>query len=105
MLSLFLTLLILISVGGAVSIVGAVSRVTPGQVSKSTAMTESCPFVGDAQTYVYHYAGCYRATIIKSENGVCFNSPPTHRPLVIDHADTVSQSVDSPSDDGFVFKK
>jgi hypothetical protein len=35
-LSLFLTLLILISVGGAVSIVGAASHVTPGQVSKPT---------------------------------------------------------------------
>ncbi len=35
-LSLFLTLLILISIGGAVSIVGATSHVTPGQVSKST---------------------------------------------------------------------
>jgi hypothetical protein len=36
MLSLFLTLIILISVDGAVSIVGAASHVTPGQVSKST---------------------------------------------------------------------
>jgi len=36
MLSLFLTLLILISIGGAVSIVGAASHVTPGQVSKPT---------------------------------------------------------------------
>ena len=36
MLSLFLTLLILISVGGAVSIVGAASHVNPRQVSKPT---------------------------------------------------------------------
>lgn len=36
MLSLFLTLLILMSVGGVVSIVGAASHVTPGQVSKPT---------------------------------------------------------------------
>ncbi|HXY87784.1 MAG TPA: hypothetical protein VEG44_05035 [Candidatus Acidoferrales bacterium] len=35
-LSLFLTLLTLISVGGAVSIVGAASHVTPGQVLKPT---------------------------------------------------------------------
>jgi len=36
MLSLFLTLLILISGGGAIGIVGAASHVTPGQVSKTT---------------------------------------------------------------------
>ncbi|MGB8311307.1 MAG: hypothetical protein WCE81_05525 [Halobacteriota archaeon] len=36
MVSLFLTLFILISVGGAVSVVGAASHVTPGQVSKPT---------------------------------------------------------------------
>jgi hypothetical protein len=35
-LSLFLTLLTLISIGGAVSIVGAASHATPGQVSKPT---------------------------------------------------------------------
>ncbi len=36
MLSLFVMLLILISAGGAVSVVGAASHVTPGQVSKPT---------------------------------------------------------------------
>ena len=39
MLSLFLTLLLLISVGGAVSIVGAASHVTRGQASKPTLTT------------------------------------------------------------------
>ena len=38
-LSLFLTLLILISVGGAVSIVGAASHVAPGQISQTTMAT------------------------------------------------------------------
>ena len=37
--SLFLTLLILISAGGAVSIVGAASQVAPGQVSQTTMAT------------------------------------------------------------------
>jgi len=75
MLSLFLTLLILITVGGAVSVVGAASHVIPGQISKPTVTAASCPFVGNAQTHVYHYAGCYWATIIKPENRVCFNTP------------------------------
>ena len=45
MLSLFLTLLILISVDGVVSIVGATSHVTPGQVSKSTLTPTSVSMV------------------------------------------------------------
>jgi len=48
--SLFLTLLILISLGGAVSIVGAASHVTPAQVTKSTFKADSCPFVGNPHT-------------------------------------------------------
>jgi hypothetical protein len=73
-LTLFLTFLILLSVGGIVIIVGAASHVTPGQTSKLTVQAESCPFVGDAKTHVYHYASCYWATIIKPENRVCFNT-------------------------------
>jgi len=38
-LTLFLTLLLLIPLGGVVSIVGAASHVTPGQVSKPTLTT------------------------------------------------------------------
>ena len=74
-LSLFLTLLILISIGGVAGVVGAASHVTPGQVSKLTVKAQSCPYVGDAHTHVYHYAGCYWANIIKPENVVCFNTP------------------------------
>ena len=93
MLSLFLTLLILITVGGAVSVVGAASHVIIGQVSKPTVTAASCPFVGNAQTHVYHYAGCYWATIIKPKIECVLTPRAIHRPLVTDHANTVSQSV------------
>ncbi len=76
MLSLFLTLLILITVGGTVSIVGAASHVTSGQVLKPTVKADSCPFVGNKHTYVYHYANCsHWKKEINYENGVCFNNP------------------------------
>jgi len=75
MLTLFLTLLILISVGGVVSIVGAASHVTPAQGAKPAVKEQSCPYVGDSNTLVYHYAGCYWASLIKPEHKVCFSSP------------------------------
>jgi len=57
-LTLFLTLIILISIGGAVSIVGAESHVHPGQVSESPVLAAaSYPVTGDAQTSVDHYEG------------------------------------------------
>jgi hypothetical protein len=71
----FLTLLIVISIGGAVSMVGAASHVNPGQASKPTVKAQSCPYIGNARTHVYHYAGCYWASIIKPEKVVCYNSP------------------------------
>jgi len=74
-LTLFLTLILLVSIGGAVSIVGAASHVTPSQVTKSTIKEQSCPYVGNSNTGVYHYASCYWATIIKPNHVVCFNSP------------------------------
>ncbi|MGB8312173.1 MAG: Ada metal-binding domain-containing protein [Halobacteriota archaeon] len=74
-LTLFLTLVLLISVGGVVSIVGVASHVTPGQVAKTTVKAQSCPYVGNSNTGVYHYANCYWATIMKPEHRVCFNSP------------------------------
>ncbi len=75
MLSLFLTLLILISIGGAVSMVGAASHVTLGGISKSTVKKESCPYVGCKCNHIYHYADCYWASLINPERRVCFNSP------------------------------
>ena len=75
MLSLFLTLLALISVGGAVSIVGAASHVTSAHTSNLTVKAESCPFVGCKCSGTYHYADCYWASIIKPEKRVCFNNP------------------------------
>ncbi len=74
MLSLFLTVIILISVGGVVSIVGATSHVNPAQASKPTVKTDTCNFIGDARTHVYHYPWCWDAKHIKPENIVCFNS-------------------------------
>jgi hypothetical protein len=74
-LTLFLTLLILMSVGGVISIVGATSHVTPAQISKPTVRAASCPFVGCKCSNTYHYAYCYQAVLIKPENMVCFNSP------------------------------
>ena len=53
-LSLFLTLLILISVGGAVSIVGAASHVILGQVTAKNTALISChnnAIVGSRDTY------------------------------------------------------
>jgi len=47
-LTLFLTLLILVSIGGAVSIVGAASHVNPGQVSKHIVKAQSRPCTGHA---------------------------------------------------------
>ena len=58
-LTLFLTLLLLISVGGLVSIVGAASYVTPGQIAKPTVKAVAGPFVGSIHSDVYHYASCY----------------------------------------------
>jgi len=74
-LTLLLTLLLLVSIGGAVSIVGAASHVTTAQVTKPAVKEQSCPYVGDSSTGVYHYAGCYWASLIKPEHRVCFNSP------------------------------
>jgi hypothetical protein len=50
MLSLFLTLLILISVGGAVSVVGAASHVTPRQVSTPTLTPTAVSTVSPSQS-------------------------------------------------------
>jgi len=50
---------ILISLGGAVSIVGAASHVTSGHTSNPTTQAASRPFVGIARTDVYLYLGCY----------------------------------------------
>jgi len=55
MLSLFLTLFILISVGGAVSIVGGASHVNPGHVSNLTVKEAAEPFFGSIHSNVYHY--------------------------------------------------
>jgi len=74
-LTLFLTLILLVSVGGVVSIVGAASHVTAGQATKPTFKANSCPFVGNPHTHVYSYANC---SIWRKEMnygvGVCFNS-------------------------------
>ena len=75
-LTLFLTLLILISVGGAVSVVDAASHVTPNHVTKSTVKAAAtCNFVGSINSNVYHYLGCPEAKKIKPENLICFSSP------------------------------
>ena len=67
-LTLFLTLVLLISVGGVVSIVGAASHVTPAQVQKSTVKEAAGPFVGSIHSNVYHYPSCYHVQQIKSAN-------------------------------------
>ncbi len=74
-LTLFLTLLILMSIGGVVSTVGAASHVTPEHVAKPTVKAASCDFVGSSKSNVYHYPGCSEVKHIKPENLVCFSSP------------------------------
>jgi len=73
-LTLFLTLLILVSIGGAVSIVGAASHVTPAQVTKSTVKEAPGPFCGSIKSNVYHYPGCYEVKHIKPGNLIWFNT-------------------------------
>jgi len=90
MLTLFLTLLILISVGGAVSIVGAASHVNPGQVSKPTATATTCQFIGNAHTHVYHYPGCPDVDKIKPENKFVSTRRAMQSPPVTGHANTVT---------------
>jgi len=58
LLTLILTLLILISVGGVVSIVGATSYETLRQASKPTVKEAACNFIGDSSTHVYKYPWC-----------------------------------------------
>jgi len=74
-LSLFATLIILVSIGGVVSVLGAASHVNPGGVSKSTLKTDVCPYVGCKCNHVYHYADCYYASLIRPDLRVCFTSP------------------------------
>ncbi|MGB8310651.1 MAG: Ada metal-binding domain-containing protein [Halobacteriota archaeon] len=75
-LSLFLTLLILISVGGVVSIVGAASHATHGQITKLDSKADSCLFIANPRTGVYHYANCsHWKKEIGYGHGVCFNNP------------------------------
>ncbi|MGB8310648.1 MAG: Ada metal-binding domain-containing protein [Halobacteriota archaeon] len=73
-LTLFLTLVLLISVGGVVSIVGAASHVTPAQVQKPTVKEAAGPFVGSIHSNVYHYPGCYEVKHIKPANLIWFNT-------------------------------
>ncbi len=76
MLSLSLTLLILISIIGASSIVGAALHTTSGQVLKPTIKADSCPFLADPRTGVYHYANCpVLKTKTNPENRTRFNNP------------------------------
>jgi len=74
LLALFLRLLILISVGGVVSIVGATSHETLRQASKPTVKEAACNFIGDSSTHVYKYPWCPSVKYIKPENKVCFNT-------------------------------
>jgi hypothetical protein len=74
MLTLFLTLLILVSVGGVVSIVGAASRVTPAQVTKPTVKEAAGPFCASSHSNVYHYPWCGECKHIKPENLIWFNT-------------------------------
>ena len=67
-LTLLLTLLILISIGGAVSIVGSASHVTPTQLQKPTVKEVAGPFVGSIHSDVYHYPSCYHVQAIKPAN-------------------------------------
>jgi len=67
-LTLFLTLVLLISVGGVVSIVGAASHMTPGQVAKPTVKEAAGPFVGSIHSDVYHYPSCCHVKQIKPAN-------------------------------------
>ena len=73
-LTLFLTLLLLISVGGVVSIVGAASHVTPGQALKPTVKEAAGPFVGSIYSDVYHYPSCPEVKHIKPANLIWFNT-------------------------------
>jgi len=54
MLSLFLMLLILVSICGAVSIVGAASHVTLGQATKPMIKERSYPYIRNAKVYSYY---------------------------------------------------
>jgi len=78
MLSLFLAVLILVSVGGVVSIVGmaSASHVTLGQTSTPTVKTDvnfiGCTFIGDKSTHEYKYPWCPSVQYIKPGNKVCF---------------------------------
>ena len=73
-LTLFLTLLILISMGGVVSSVGATSHVNPEHVSNVTVKEAAGPFVGSIKSNVYHYPSCYEVKHIKPENLIWFNT-------------------------------
>ena len=86
--------------GGAVSVVGAASHVTPGHASKLTVKAESCPFVGCKCSGIYHYVNCNYASLIKPENMVCFNTPceaqaAGYRPCEHCHPQSVDYSWDN----------
>jgi len=73
-LTLSLTLLILVLIGGAVSIVGAASHVNPAHVPNVAAKEAAGPFVGSIHSNVYHYPSCYEAQHIKPQNQIWFNT-------------------------------
>lgn len=74
-LTLFLTVLVLMSVGGAVSIVGAASHENPGHASKQDVKAASCNFVASVNSKIYHYPWCQAVQNIKPENLRCYNTP------------------------------
>ncbi len=74
-LTLVLTFLILLSVGGIVSVVSAASHENPKQVSKPDVKAASCNFVGSCKSNVYHYPSCGYVKNIKPGNIVCFDTP------------------------------
>ena len=73
-LTLFLTLLILISIGGVVSVVGAASHMTPVQGAKPTVKEVAGPFCGSINSNVYHYPSCPEVKHIKPGNLIWFDT-------------------------------
>ena len=73
-LTLFLTLFLLLSLGGVVSIVGGASHVNPEHVSNLTVKAAAGPFCGSIKSDVYHYPWCYEVKHIKPANLIWFNT-------------------------------
>jgi len=85
-----LTPLILISIGGAVSVVGLASHVTPRGVSHQRSKRESCPHVGCKCSGIYHYTDCPEQARSNERIECALAHRAMHRPLVIGPANTAT---------------